>query len=130
MDYDVLENAVRDRIKELQKEKGFTENGLSAGDTPTQKRLNRQLSLGAGISLDTLLRILSACPDVSADWLLRGSGDMFVTADTSVTGANNVTGQSATVIGQQVATLSEDFVRGLLSEKDKQIQSLLNLLGK
>ena len=130
MDYENLENAVRDRIKQLQKEKNFTENGLAAGDTPAQKRLNRQLSHGAGSSLDTLLRILEACPDVSADWLLRGSGDMYVTAGTSVTGANNVTGQNATIIGQQAGVLTEAFVRDLLAEKDKQIDTLLKLLGK
>ena len=130
MDYESLENAVRDRIKQLQKEKGFTENGLAGGDTPTQKRLNRQLSHGAGISLDTLLRILEACPDVSADWLLRGSGDMYVTAGTSVTGANNVTGQNATVIGQQAGVLTEAFVRDLLAEKDRQIDALLKIIGK
>lgn len=130
MEYENLENAVRDRIKQLQKEKGFTENGLASGDTPTQKRLNRQLSHGAGISLDTLLRILAACPDISADWLLRGSGDMYVTAGTSVTGANNVTGENATVIGQQAGVLTEAFVRDLLAEKDRQIAALLKIIGK
>ncbi|MBR2638788.1 MAG: hypothetical protein IKD40_08115 [Bacteroidaceae bacterium] len=128
MDYESLENAVRDRIKQLQKEKGFTENGLAGGDTPAQKRLNRQLSHGAGISLDTLLRILDACPDVSADWLLRGTGEMYKAA--KITGANSVTGRNATVIGQQTAILSENFVRDMLAEKDKQIQTLLALLGK
>ena len=130
MDYDNLENAVRGRIKQLQKEKNFTENGLAAGDTSAQKRLNCQLSHGAGISLDTLLRILEACPDVSADWLLRGSGDMFVTAGTSVTGANNVTGRNATIIGQQAGVLTEAFVRDLLAEKDRQIDALLKIIGK
>ena len=128
MDYENLENAVRDRIKQLQKEKNFTENGLAAGDTPAQKRLNRQLSHGAGISLDTLLRILEACPDVSADWLLRGSGEKLKTS-ASITGAKSVTGKNATVIGQQ-NVLSENFVRDLLAEKDKQIQTLLQIMAK
>ena len=35
MTYDEKENLVRDRIKRLQSEKGFTENGLAAGDQPT-----------------------------------------------------------------------------------------------
>ncbi len=130
MEYENLENAVRDRIKKLQGEKRFTENGLAGGDTPTQKRLNRQLSHGASITLDTLLRILETYPDVSADWLLRGSGDMYVVSGGGVTGANKVTGKSATVMGQQVGTLSEDFVSRLLAEKDKQIEALLKLLGK
>lgn len=126
---DLHEKSVRDRIAHLQKEKGFTENGLADGDTPTQKRLNRQLSHGSAITLDTLLRILEKYPDVSADWLLRGCGEMYLTTG-CVTGANKVTGRNATVIGQQGCALSEDFVRDLLAEKDKQIQTLLTLLGQ
>lgn len=120
------EESVRARIADLQKEKGFTENGLAGGDTPTQKRLNRQLSHGAAITLDTLLRILQSFPEVSADWLLRGSGDMY---HSEITGAQKVTGKNATVIGQQAVTLSESFVREMLAEKDKQISTLLNLLA-
>jgi hypothetical protein len=127
MDIQDKENAVRDRVKRLLKEKEITENGLADGDTSTQKRLNRQLSHGAAITLDTLLRILDYCPDVSPDWLMRGSGDMYI--NSAAVAANKVTGRHATVIGQQ-ATLSEDFVRDLLAEKDKQIQTLLTLLGK
>lgn len=123
----LTEEGVRQRLKELQKEKGFTENGLAGGDTSRQKRLNRQLSHGAVITLDTLLHILDSFPEVSADWLLRGSGDMY---HSSITGANKVTGDNATVIGQQAGTLSESFVNGLLAEKDKQIHTLLSLLSQ
>lgn len=123
----LTEEGVRQRLKELQKEKGFTENGLAGGDTSRQKRLNRQLSHGAVITLDTLLHILDSFPEVSADWLLRGSGDMY---HSGITGANKVTGDNATVIGQQAGTLSESFVNGLLAEKDKQIHTLLSLLSQ
>lgn len=129
-DYKELADDVRDRINATLKDKGITQNQVAAGDTPAQKRINSQLSHGSNITLDTVLRILDACPDISADWLLRGSGDMYVTAGTSVTGANNVTGRSATVIGQQVGTLTEDFVRDLIAEKDKQIRMLIEKIGK
>ena len=122
----LTEEGVRQRLKELQKEKGFTENGLAGGDASRQKRLNRQLSHGAVITLDTLLHILENFPEVSADWLLRGSGDMY---HSGITGANKVTGDNATVIGQHV-TLSESFVSSLLAEKDKQIHTLLSLLSQ
>ena len=123
----ITEEGVRHRLKELQKEKGYTENGLAGGDTNRQKRLNRQLSHGAVITLDTILSILDNYPDVSADWLLRGIGDMY---HSGITGANKVTGDNATVIGQQAVTLSENFVNGLLAEKDKQIHTLLSLLAQ
>lgn len=123
----ITEEGVRQRLKELQKEKGYTENGLAGGDANRQKRLNRQLSHGAVITLDTILSILDNYPDVSADWLLRGIGDMY---HSGITGANKVMGDNATVIGQQAVTLSENFVNGLLAEKDKQIQTLLQIMAK
>ena len=127
MPYKEKADAVRNRINDVLREKGLTENSVAAGDSATQSRLNSQLSHGKRITLDTVLRILSACPDVSGDWLLRGVGEKYKTQQT-ITGAGNVTGKNATVIGQQ--TLSETFVRDLLAEKDKQIQTLLQIMAK
>ena len=119
---------VRMRINAVLKEKGLTENSVAAGDSATQSRLNSQLSHGKRITLDTVLRILAVCPDVSGDWLLRGIGEKYKTTQT-ITGAGNVTGENATVIGQQ-NVLSENFVRDMLAEKDKQIQTLLQIMAK
>lgn len=128
IDYKNEAAEVRARINLLLKEKGITQNAVAAGDAPAQKRLNSQLSHGAAISLDTVLRILAVCPDVSGDWLLRGIGEKYKTTQT-ITGAGNVTGENATVIGQQ-NVLSENFVRDMLAEKDKQIQTLLQIMAK
>lgn len=128
MPYKEKADAVRNRINDVLKEKGLTENSVAAGVSAVQSRLNSQLSHGGKITLDTILRILDACPDISADWLLRGTGEMR--KSTKITGANSVTGRNATVIGQQTAILSENFVRDMLAEKDKQIQTLLAILGK
>lgn len=119
---------VRMRINAVLKENGLTENSVAAGDSATQSRLNSQLSHGKRITLDTVLRILAACPDVSGDWLLRGTGEKYKTTQT-ITGAGNVAGENATVIGQQ-NVLPENFVRDMLAEKDKQIQTLLQIMAK
>lgn len=128
MPYKEKADAVRNRINDVLREKGLTENSVAAGVSAVQSRLNSQLSHGGKISLDTVLRILDACPDVSAEWLLRGTGEMYKSA--KITGANSVTGRNATVIGQQTAILSENFVRDMLAEKDKQIQTLLQIMAK
>ena len=128
MPYKEKADAVRNRINDVLREKGLTENSVAAGVSAVQSRLNSQLSQGGKISLDTILRILDACPDVSAEWLLRGTGEMYKSA--KITGANSVTGRNATVIGQQTAILSENFVRDMLAEKDKQIQTLLQIMAK
>ena len=127
--YELEAGNVRLRINAVLKEKGLTENSVAAGDSATQSRLNSQLSHGKRITLDTVLRILAACPDVSGDWLLRGIGEKYKTTQT-ITGASSVTGRNATVIGQQTAILSENFVRDMLAEKDKQIQTLLHIMAK
>ena len=128
MPYKEKADAVRNRINDVLREKGLTENSVAAGVSAVQSRLNSQLSHGAAISLDSVLRVLNACPDVSADWLLRGTGEMYKVA--KITGASSVTGRNATVIGQQTAILSENFVRDMLAEKDKQIQTLLQIMAK
>lgn len=68
----ISENDVRKRISALLEQNKLTENKLAGGDSSTQKRLNRQLSHDAAITLDTLLRIVDAVPDVSLDWLIKG----------------------------------------------------------
>ena len=75
------ENDVRQRISAVFAEFGDTQNGLAGGDSATQKRLNRQISHDGAITVDTLLLILNAHTDVSAEWLLRGVGDMRVLPD-------------------------------------------------
>jgi hypothetical protein len=45
-------------------------------------------------------------------------------------GANNVTGENATVIGPQNVGLSAEFVQDLLAAKDEQINTLLDILAK
>lgn len=128
VDFENLASDVRSRINAVLLENGLTQNSVAAGDTAAQKRLNSQLSHGSNLTVDTILRVLEACPDLSADWLLRGTGEKSKTPST-ITGAKSVTGKNATVIGQQ-NVLSENSVRDLLAEKDKQIQALLQLMTK
>lgn len=46
------------------------------------------------------------------------------------TGAMYVTGQNATIIGNQTIGLSAEFVRDLLAAKDRQIEELLKVIAR
>lgn len=116
---------VRIRINSVLRERRITENSVAAGDSAAQSRLNSQLSHGKKLTLDTILRILDACPDVSAEWLLRGAGEM-TGKPASESNSHNV--NSSVNCGNN--SLPEGFVRELLAEKDKQIQTLLTLISK
>ena len=51
-------------------------------------------------------------------------------SEAATAGADNVTGENATVIGQQNVGLNAEFVQDLLAAKDKQINRLLDILAK
>ena len=51
-------------------------------------------------------------------------------SEAAAAGASNVTGENATVIGQQNVGLNAEFVQDLLAAKDKQINRLLDILAK
>lgn len=73
-----MEESVRQRIKDVLSAHNSNTNRLAGDDVNFQNRLSRQLNQGATISCDTLSRVLSTFPDVSAEWLLRGKGEMLL----------------------------------------------------
>ncbi len=52
---------------------------FSKEDKAMQKRLSRQLNGGATITFETISSILNAFQNISAEWLLRGEGEMYKT---------------------------------------------------
>ncbi len=74
-------NTTRGRIQSLLATKKWSVTKLAAeiDETSTTKvRLNRQINGETTISVDTIELILATFPDVSAEWLLRGAGNMFI----------------------------------------------------
>lgn len=64
--------SLRERIKQVLKEHGTTANGISKGDSAVQNKLSRQLR-EAAVTADVIQLVLNTFPDVSAEWLLRGT---------------------------------------------------------
>lgn len=74
-----MKDAIRQRIKDVLSAKDSNPTKFSSGDTAMQKRLSRQLNSGATVTFETISSILDSFPDVSAEWLLRGKGNMYNT---------------------------------------------------
>jgi hypothetical protein len=74
-----MENAIRQRIKDVLNAHNSNPNKLAGSDANFQNRLSRQINQGATISCDTLIRVLMSFPDVSAEWMIRGNGEMMFT---------------------------------------------------
>ena len=66
---------IRKRLKDILLHYNETLNSISS-DNAMQTRLTRQVNGGASITDETILRFLEIFPEVSAEWLLRGKGEM------------------------------------------------------
>ena len=69
---------VRDRILQVFNYFATNINKFSGGDTALRNRLTRQLKENAAVTIDTVNAVLSSYSDVSAEWILRGKGNMLI----------------------------------------------------
>ena len=73
-----MESSIRQRIKDVLSFHNSNTNQLAGDDANFQNRLSRQINHTSTISCDTISRVLSAYPEVSAEWLIRGKGEMIL----------------------------------------------------
>ena len=73
-----MEKKAKERIRTLLKERNISFNSISE-TSAIQAQFSRAFGKGkdAKLSYELIEIVLRNCPDVSADWLLMGEGDMF-----------------------------------------------------
>lgn len=69
------------RIKELMNRKRLTPSAFADKIGVGRAIISHILSERNKVSLDVVMRILEAFPDISTDWLIRGEGQMYTTVD-------------------------------------------------
>lgn len=65
------------RIKKIIESTGLSERAFAEIIGVKQNTLNQQLKGERGLSLETISKILISYKDISAEWLLRGEGEMI-----------------------------------------------------
>lgn len=70
-----MEKDVKERIKRILADFSLNPTQLSKMFDVNQKTLNSQINSTTTLSVSTILLILKAVPDLSAEWLLRGEGE-------------------------------------------------------
>lgn len=73
-----MKDSILERLRSVIATKSNSPNDFSKkiGIAPTT--FNNQLKSPRGISVDVILLTLAAYPDISAEWLLRGKGEMIL----------------------------------------------------
>lgn len=74
----MIENTLTERFKELISAKSASVLDFSRLIGVAQTTLNSQSSSTKGVSSNVILLTLDTFPDVSAEWLLRGKGEMLI----------------------------------------------------
>lgn len=67
---------IRERVRELLEHVGLSPTSLTANPLVKQK-LDRQINGEGAISVDVIYILLEKIPSLSAEWLLRGKGEMI-----------------------------------------------------
>ena len=131
-----------DRIRYIAKEKAYDKIALFARVIGAEQTTVNNYFIGKRKpSLEICEKILSAFPDISAEWLLRGEGSMYksgpdrhinhidlstgkVTGDGSISAVGN--GNAVTTGDHSTAGASDDIIRQLLQQN----QQLINIITK
>lgn len=73
-----MKNDVLQRVIAIMKQKSSSEREFANLIGANQKTINQQIKQERSLSFDTILSILSSFEDISAEWLLRGTGEMIL----------------------------------------------------
>lgn len=73
-----MENEVKIRVKKVLESKKISVNSLAKSSGISQATMNDQINRSTKISVSALGALLSFCPELSAEWLMRGDGEMFI----------------------------------------------------
>lgn len=74
-----MEADVRKRILLfLEEEKNTTVSAFAKRNGENQSKICRQIKFSTAISLNTILLLLDEYKELSAEWLLRGEGPMYI----------------------------------------------------
>lgn len=76
-----MEGFVKQRIRDLLVKMNSNPTQLAKKYSLNQKTLNNQINSDVQLSASTILLVLEEFNNVSAEWLLRGKGNMLIVED-------------------------------------------------
>ena len=93
-----MEVSVIERINVILKHFCKTPNGLANMLEMIPSTVNRQLKGDQALSSKVIEGVLSVFPDVSAEWLLRGKGEMLISEQTTLAKMQDTKGRESDVV--------------------------------
>ncbi|MCI6389303.1 MAG: hypothetical protein MR869_00535 [Parabacteroides distasonis] len=122
-----MEDSVKQRIRGFLKEQNMSINQISLNANYPQSTLNKQINKETSMSLSTLLVLLDLFSELSAEWLLRGEGNMLRIATSNDTSASSDDKVKDVAYWKHVAlSMSEEVTekKDRIKELERELQRL------
>lgn len=117
-----MEEFVTQRVNEFRHSLGLSILAFSKAIEVGQQTLHKQLKEdGCGVSITTVANILKYYPDLSAEWLLRGEGEMKKGDEWKVTQFIPIPNKELEQLEDHIKTLKE--LNTMLREKIKVLEA-------
>lgn len=114
------------RLKEVLAYSGQSVRAFSIKCGISQPTLDKQLKGLRGISIETMMSVLYAYPEISAEWLMRGEGVMLIKMDKDSAEMERLNKLIDTITTLQDTINAKNELITTLSERIKQLESQLN----
>lgn len=124
-----MEVTIYQRVKCVLEDKSISVNALSKQINVAQATLNPQLRGDRTLAANIVEKILEAFPDVSAEWLMRGVGAMYIKEDVEYS-SSMVAETPCHDEPKAVEPCQDDSVwKAKYEELEKRYDQLLSILG-
>ena len=122
-----MEQTINERVEEFMHYKRLTKRAFAAAINMDERTLGNKIRGISQIDTTTIQSILESFKELSAEWLLMGTGPMLRDG----IGPKQFTAIGDNVQGENIniTKIERDYMN-LLVEKDKQVSALIELLNK
>ena len=116
------------RINELREYTGMSKSTLAASIGMEQTTLNNQFLGKRAISIDLVIGILKSFDDISAEWLLRDNGSMFLQKEETEPGMDKLKSIVYTIANLQDEINEKTMLTQRLLEENQKLKGELAIL--
>lgn len=113
---------LHERLNEVLKYSGLSVRAFANKCGINQPTLDRQIKGLRGISLETIVSVVHAFPEISSEWLMRGKGQMFIQNVDNTFENEKVNKQDDLITILMDTIKSKNDMIGTLTERIKQLE--------
>lgn len=122
-----MENTINERVEEFIRHKKLTKRAFATAIGMDEGTLGNKIRGVTQLDINTIRSILLAFNELSAEWLVMGTGPML--KDTAVPAQVTAIGDNVQGENIKITKIEREYMN-LLVEKDKQVTALIELLNK